>query len=203
MKTKEKILFWIIFLCLISVLIYRFTRPGKDVSDMRNVNDNPAEKIVLTGPGEFVAGKDFNEGFYDITSDGYVESNSFNMTENYKIYSQQFNDNNVLNLKDDVSLTMIPSKFEKIKFKDNIALLHNTLGSFVVGTQIDAGTYYISVDCVDDEAWFYVDGIGDAGNLTNKSKKFTVKDGDILVFSNMNHNLTDFTYKLEKTVNKH
>lgn len=199
MKNKEKILFWIIFLCSLSVLIYRFTKPVKDISDMRNRNDNPAEKIILQGPGNFIAGKDFNIGFYDITSDGYVESNSFNINADYKISSQQFNEQNVIDLSDNVTLTMIPSKFNKIEFKENIALLHNTLGSFEVGTQLESGTYYISVDCEDNDAWFYVDGIGKAGNLTNKSKnKFTVQNNDMITFTNMNHNLTEFTYKLEK-----
>ena len=103
--------------------------------------------VVIAGDKEYVVGEDgFEPGYYDVSTKEPVKTNAFNLGVNQTILNIRYYNHNKISLSQGSSVIMTRSKFEPLKFHDDIAVLNNTTGAFRCGEEIEAGTFEVSVE---------------------------------------------------------
>jgi len=110
---------------------------------VRNIEENTAEAITLEQiEGEYVVGKDFKPGFYDIKAndENGVTFAGYKLRENEEVLALQFWDKNKISIAGQGKVQLIPAKFEKLNKQGNDYFLAKT-GYYMVGEELPEGTY--------------------------------------------------------------
>ena len=148
MEKKHKlaaVVLGIAAVCTIGIIATQYSSKEEYVSLQGSALSSPTDRVVIAGDKEYVVGADgFEPGYYDVSTK--VKTNAFNLGVNQTILNIRYYNHNKISLSQGCSVIMTRSKFELLKFHDDIAVLNNTTGAFRCGEEIEAGTYKVSVE---------------------------------------------------------
>ena len=150
MEKKHKlaaVVLGIATVCTIGIIATQYSSKEEYVSLQGSALSSPTDRVVIAGDKEYVVGADgFEPGYYDVSTKEPVKTNAFNLGVNQTILNIRYYNHNKISLSQGSSVIMTRSKFEPLKFHDDIAVLNNTTGAFRCGEEIEAGTYKVSVE---------------------------------------------------------
>lgn len=205
-KNKRGLLFIIIFIGLTAILASRYFKITEDIYEKRNKEDNPAEKIIMTGGKEYVAGHgDFHTGFYDIQVDKPTDTNAFKLGKNQSELNKSIRNENRIYVEEGDTVTLTPSRFEPMIFKNNIAVLENTIGEFQCGTEIEPGTYEFTIEVANKNMEFFFQVTNEKTNNNSseqinyqQSARLTIEKDDYLSISGLDIDTGNFKIIIRK-----
>ncbi|RDY69112.1 hypothetical protein DXT76_16790, partial [Halobacillus trueperi] len=118
-------------------------------AELRNVNENPAEKIQLQSSiwkSYQVDNKDFKPGYYDITAiEGNVEIDNIQLSEGEKLLGKKYFSNNNISVRGNGIVQLTPARFKEEKLVDKTYTFSNKSVFYQGGKEIKPGTYNIQV----------------------------------------------------------
>ena len=150
MEKKHKlvaVVLGIAAVCTIGIIATQNNSKEALVSKQGSVLSSLTDRVVIAGDKEYVVGEDgFKPGYYDVSTKEPVKTNAFELGYDQTILNNKYYDRNKISLSQGSSVIMTRSKFEPLKFHDDIAVLDNTTGAFRCGEEIESGTYEVSVE---------------------------------------------------------
>lgn len=205
-KNKQWLVFTVLFIGLILIVGFRYFKTTGDIYVKRNGKDNPAEKIIMTGGKEYVAGHgDFHTGFYDIQVDKPTDTNAFKLGKNQSELNKSIRNENRIYVEEGDTVTLTPSRFEPLIFKNNIAVLENTIGEFQCGTEIEPGTYEFTIEVANKNMEFFFQVTNEKTNNNSseqinyqQSARLTIEKDDYLSISGLDIDTGNFKIIIRK-----
>lgn len=137
MSRIKTIVFILIIVICLSIIGYPY------LDNIISKDKDMAKEINLT-KGEFVVGKDINQGLYDIeVVDGEVRFMQRELSDRDKILGIKLNTGEKVIIEGEGKVNMSPASFNKINLKsDKYEINHS--GFYKVGLQIPAGKFILS-----------------------------------------------------------
>ncbi|MFB1049997.1 hypothetical protein [Paraliobacillus sp. JSM ZJ581] len=180
MNRIKTIVFILIVVIFLSVIGYPY------LNNFISKDSNMAKKINVT-KGEYVVGKDINQGLYDIEVIGEeVRFMQRQLSDRSKILGIKLNTGEKVMIVGEGKVNMSPASFNKINLKsDKYEINHS--GFYNVGLQIPAGNFILSYSGNVEKEKPFVQVLSSKRNIiktydfTNKKAyEITLKENEIL-----------------------
>lgn len=180
MSRIKTIIFILIIVICLSIIGYPY------LDNLISKDKDMAKEIKLT-KGEFVVGKDINQGLYDIeVVDGEVRFMQRELSKRDKVLGIKLNRGEQVLVEGEGKVNMSPASFNKIDLKsDKYEINHS--GFYKVGLQIPAGKFVLRYSGSVEKEKPFVQILSsnreiiNTYDFTNKdSYEITLKENDIL-----------------------
>lgn len=180
MSRIKTIVFILIIVICLSIIGYPY------LDNIISKNKDMAKEINLT-KGEFVVGKDINQGLYDIeVVDGEVRFMQRELSDRDKILGIKLNTGEKVMIEGEGKVNMSPASFNKINSKSNKYEINHS-GFYKVGLQIPAGKFILSYSGDAEKENPFIQILSSKREIINtydftneKSYVITLKENEIL-----------------------